>query len=236
MIDVGKIPFRIVYKFLLWFLLLSLSPLIIVFCFYHYYSFNSAKKQAVGKLISIARHKTEEIENYLNERKKDISILAEIPLITSEIDHLQHNFRAHGINSPEYQSSEEKILPIFSKFQKKGYYDLFLISPDGEIFFSVKKEVDLGSNLQTCSYRDSAFANAFKQIIAGAEIYLSAYKFYPPSGESAAFIILLIGLLSCLPPRSCKTENSRELLPCKWITEKSSSISTIIQDWAKPGK
>jgi len=65
-------------------------------------------------------------------------------------------------------------------------YDLFLIDNNGEIVYTVEKELDLGTNLLDGPYRDSGLAQAFRESIHGVAV--ADYSFYAPSNEPAAFI------------------------------------------------
>jgi methyl-accepting chemotaxis protein len=74
----------------------------------------------------------------------------------------------------------------------KGYYDMFLISPAGDVIYTVEKESDFGSNLKTGKLRDSGLGRAFEGALAMAgkrDIHFEDYSAYAPSnGDPAAFI------------------------------------------------
>lgn len=73
----------------------------------------------------------------------------------------------------------------------KGYYDAFLISPAGDIVYSVFKEMDYATSLVSGAYKDSGLAAAFKSALSGAPGSMSFddMKPYAPSyGAAAAFI------------------------------------------------
>jgi methyl-accepting chemotaxis protein len=74
----------------------------------------------------------------------------------------------------------------------RKYYDLFLISPTGEVIYTVEKEQDFGANLKTGKLRDSGLGRAFEGAIAKAsrkEVHFEDYSPYAPSnGDPAAFL------------------------------------------------
>ncbi|MBF0448524.1 MAG: methyl-accepting chemotaxis protein [Magnetococcales bacterium] len=76
------------------------------------------------------------------------------------------------------------------KYRKNsGYYDLFLIRPDGLVFHTAAHQKDFGTNLLTGSYADSNLAQLLKQVLETKTIALSDVASYAPShGEPAAFI------------------------------------------------
>ena len=90
--------------------------------------------------------------------------------------------RVHGLYHPIFRN-------IVSKF---GYYDMFLINPQGQIVYTVFKETDFGSDLQNGPYRDSNLAGLIRQVIATKEkgfTDLADFAAYAPSyGAPASFI------------------------------------------------
>ena len=78
---------------------------------------------------------------------------------------------------------------IVAKF---GYYDMFLINPQGEIVYTVFKETDFATSLQTGPYRDSNLARLVNQVIASKQkefTQLEDFAAYAPSyGTPASFI------------------------------------------------
>ncbi len=81
-----------------------------------------------------------------------------------------------------------------SAFQKvmerMGFYDIFLLSPAGDVVFSVTKESDYATNMVTGPYRETGLAKAFRMAEAGepGRVYFSDIEAYDPSaGAPAAF-------------------------------------------------
>lgn len=93
----------------------------------------------------------------------------------------------------EYSKIHARYHPIFRNIvQKFGYYDMFLIDPQGTVVYTVFKETDFISNFQTGAYKDSNLAqlNAIVQA-AKTRNYarLTDFAAYAPSyGAPAAFI------------------------------------------------
>jgi methyl-accepting chemotaxis protein len=69
-----------------------------------------------------------------------------------------------------------------------GYYDLFLINPDGYVYFTVFEEADYQTNLQTGPYKDTNLADLFRQALHSDEALISDFEYYEPSSAPAAFI------------------------------------------------
>ena len=93
---------------------------------------------------------------------------------------------------------EEAIAPTiqgeqddyYTKFiQKYGYYDLFLVHPEGRVFYSVTKEADYGTNMIDGKFADSGLGKLVRQVLKTEEFGFADFEPYAPSdGEPAAFI------------------------------------------------
>ncbi|MBP1850502.1 methyl-accepting chemotaxis protein [Rhizobium halophytocola] len=83
---------------------------------------------------------------------------------------------------------------LLSHLQAQDYYDLFLISPTGEIVYSAMKERDFATNLTTGPYKDSGLGQAFRKAMEGkdagsAEAAMSNFEPYEPAGGKAVSFI-----------------------------------------------
>ncbi|OVE78368.1 hypothetical protein BVX99_00130 [bacterium F16] len=78
----------------------------------------------------------------------------------------------------------------FSKYMKAyGYYDLFLISPDGYCFYTVEREPDWKTNLVTGKYRSSNLGELVRRVKRDKKVAIADFRPYEPSkGVPAAFI------------------------------------------------
>jgi anti-anti-sigma regulatory factor/HAMP domain-containing protein len=92
-----------------------------------------------------------------------------------------------------YSEAHELYHPIIRNFLETfGYYDIFLANTEGEIVYTVFKEVDYGTSLLDGPYSDTNFAEAFKSALdagKGEFVYLADFDPYAPSYNApAAFI------------------------------------------------
>ncbi len=95
-------------------------------------------------------------------------------------------------------SYEEAVMPeqegerdsYFARYiQKYGYYDLFLIHPDGTVFYTVKHEQDYGSNMLNGKYANSGLGKLVGQVFKSGQFGFADFQPYEPSNnEPAAFI------------------------------------------------
>jgi PAS domain S-box-containing protein len=93
-----------------------------------------------------------------------------------------------------YSEHHAAFHPILRRFLLEfGYYDIFLIElKSGHIVYSVFKEIDFGTSLETDAYRDSNFAASYRLAKAASkkdETHLVDFQSYAPSyGTMASFI------------------------------------------------
>ncbi|MCP4352681.1 MAG: HAMP domain-containing protein [Desulfobacterales bacterium] len=94
-------------------------------------------------------------------------------------------------------SLEEAIAPkhkgeddFFARYIRKyGYYDLFLIHPEGNVFYTVKRESDYDSNMVTGVYSDSGLGKVVRKVLETRRFNMADFETYAPSNdEPAAFI------------------------------------------------
>lgn len=75
--------------------------------------------------------------------------------------------------------------------QDFGYYDLFLLNTEGDLVYSVFKELDYATNLSNGRYRNSGLAEVFKKAknLRNGQSFLVDFAPYEPSyGAPASFI------------------------------------------------
>ncbi|XOV83177.1 MAG: methyl-accepting chemotaxis protein [bacterium] len=92
-----------------------------------------------------------------------------------------------------YSRVHEKYHGIFKNFVNQfGYYDLFLVEPEsGYVVYSVFKETDFATSLQTGPYSDTNFAQAVAEVARDGRRspFLVDYARYTPSYDAAASFI-----------------------------------------------
>lgn len=143
----------------------------------------------------------------IEQEANSIATSSLLPKSASGI-HLQHHYiavnthvsgekhqlhRAEGDIS-EYADMHATYHPIFCSFlDKLGFYDIFLIDGQtGEIVYSVYKETEFGTSLNTGPYRNSNMARAFRlanRADSQSDAHFVDFEPYRPSLDApAAFI------------------------------------------------
>ena len=137
----GYLRSKLFRKFLVWFLLISLVPIV----YLSYYSYNNARqiieKEGLTKLISIAEQRVYEIDKFFVERERDITSQAKNPLIVDAMETMVELFNRGGLNLAEYIAEEKNISPFLTTFEKKfALHDILFISPKSDVVFTLKKD------------------------------------------------------------------------------------------------
>lgn len=93
----------------------------------------------------------------------------------------------------EYDSLHARHHTYFRfMLQQRGYYDIFLFDTDGNLVYTVFKELDYATNLNTGKWKDTDLGNAFRAAMSASDaapIAFFDFKPYAPShGAPASFI------------------------------------------------
>ncbi|MBF0455078.1 MAG: methyl-accepting chemotaxis protein [Magnetococcales bacterium] len=79
---------------------------------------------------------------------------------------------------------------FFKKYQEMyGYYDVFLMNPDGYVFYTATREADYQTNMVSGKYARSGLGALTRQVIQNQSYGMADFAPYAPSnGDPAAFI------------------------------------------------
>ena len=92
-----------------------------------------------------------------------------------------------------YSSAHKEFHGSFKALKdQRGYYDIFLIDPDGNIIYSVYKELDYATNLVSGDFAESGLGEAFRQARdaegADGNVFIDFQPYAPSYGAAASFI------------------------------------------------
>ena len=173
---------------------------------------SSAHSQLEGKALppgyetTLADYYRNEFLPRLAKTQQGTPVLNSFLPETAAATYLQHQYIAANPNpvgkkdlldrAPDgtrYSQIHAQYHPIFRNIIKKfGYYDMFLINPQGTIVYTVYKETDFTSNLTTGPYNESNLAKLVAQVRRAKEkgyAKLIDFEAYTPSyGAPATFI------------------------------------------------
>ena len=187
-------------KLIVLFVLVTFASLSLVGYLAYHSATIALTRETFAKLAAVSEIKTNQIEDYFLERKGDINVLSKTPVIPEQLYKIKA-FQASGeidiaafIKTQEYAKLAypmDEYLRIYN--EQYGYHDIVIIDIDGNIVYTVKKEVDFGTNIFNGPYKNSSLADAIKLARQTKEASFSDFKFYAPSNnEPEAFIATTI--------------------------------------------
>ena len=187
-------------KLLMWFLGMTLIPLLVMGIISYQNAGVSLEHEAFEKLGAVAEIKTTQIENYFDEQFRDLEILSKTPLLIDGLEALETALEASGLNlaefvkTPEYKAINEKLDSWLQKYKETyGYYDVIVADHKGNILCTVEHEPDFGTNVRTGKYKNSKLSQLMVSVEAEGNAGFSDYEPYAPSGGTlAAFIAQII--------------------------------------------
>ncbi len=85
---------------------------------------------------------------------------------------------------------DEQGKEFYAKYQEMyGYYDLFLINPDGYVFYTVTHEADYQTNMVNGKYSSSNLGKLTREVLQTKNFGFADFEPYAPSnGAPAAFV------------------------------------------------
>lgn len=91
--------------------------------------------------------------------------------------------RRHAIEHPTFQALMDQ----------RGYHDIYMISPEGDVVYSFRKSDDFGTNLQSGTYATSGLAKVFNLAMEAEPHVPVATDFVPhaPGGDSLSGFIAI---------------------------------------------
>ncbi len=146
--------------------------------------------EAVNHLVTIRENRIRDIRLHLQQQMYNLDTLAAQPVIKRALIEYKPADFGSSITSLSYLKADKLLGSYLSYYrQRSRYYDMFLISPGGDIFYTLAKESDLGTNLVRGRYRDTQLAKVFHHASFMLQPQISAIAYYAPSTKAARFMI-----------------------------------------------
>ncbi len=133
--------------------------------------------QAEAKLVAVREIKKRQVETLFQDFAKGLT-----------------SVRAVADNNPG--TDVNSLDAVLSKMAAElGFYDIFLIDPQGTVVYSVAREADYQSNLVDGPYKDSGLGLLYRRVKTSNEpLLMQDFAPYAPSnGQAAAFMAMRSG-------------------------------------------
>ncbi len=181
-------------RFAVWFAVVSLLPILVIGYSLLRTFETETQKTAIQQVSAIADMKAEQIDSYLRERLLDARVIQLAGTTRMAMREFARVYTNSGTESPEYRRLDAHYRQHFKRYVgDAGYYDLFLISPKGEIVYTQAHETDFATSLITGPYRNSGLSRITRVALNTLESGVSEFEYYPPShGAITAFMAIPI--------------------------------------------
>ncbi|MBF0428152.1 MAG: methyl-accepting chemotaxis protein [Magnetococcales bacterium] len=137
-------------------------------------SFQEALKGNIGHSIALGMQKQLLISTWSPLRIKGLSWVIMTEVETSQLLTQQTKENKNGLQK-------------FS--DTSGYYDLFLIHPDGTVFYSTARQADHNTNLLTGKYATTNLGQLVGKVLKSKQFGMSDLVPYPPSDNQPAIFM-----------------------------------------------
>lgn len=172
------------------------------------------------KFLGYLEGRKAKLDGYLESIQQDLTTQSSNPFVVEALKAFEQSWNALGSNQKDilqknyindnpfptgekekldfandgsfYSEAHKKYHPWIRSFlNERGYYDIFLFDLKGNLIYTVFKELDYATNLQSGEYKDTDLGNAFRAALSGkaGDQYFFDFKPYAPShGAAASFI------------------------------------------------
>ena len=179
------------------------------------------RAEAERRLVALLESRKAALDSYFTTIREDLRFQAASPLVidalrefkwawkqlgeepTETLQRLYITDNPHPTGEKEkldtaddvsdYSITHKQYHPVFRRFlRERGYYDIFLFDPDGNLVYTVFKELDYATNLVSGPWKDTDLGKAFRAARDNPEPGIMAFfdfRPYEPSfGAPASFI------------------------------------------------
>ena len=182
------------------------------------FAHSALRESAAEKLLALVDARGAALTNYLETIHEDLELTAANEVTQKAMVEFTRTYSALGggaiarrlyvdenanegklwdlMQAPdgsEYSAVHAAYHPWFKQFaEARSYYDVFLISPDGDLVYSYTKEPDFGTNLADGQWKDSDLAKAWRGVNDGhgqvPTTFTDFASYAPSNGVPASFI------------------------------------------------
>jgi signal transduction histidine kinase/CheY-like chemotaxis protein len=182
---------------MIWFLLLSLVPLIIITYINTATAIEGTKKETYNNLQETLRLEKKFIKNWFYYREVDVANWAKVEKNVDFLRLLNTMFKKQDkplrefIYTDTYKQVVDQMADDMITLSNHYHYiyDIFLIDTKGNILYTIKGEDDLGSNLLHGKYSQTKFAQTYRQTLNDGKMHFSDLDRYGPSNNIIAGFI-----------------------------------------------
>ncbi|MFC1862995.1 methyl-accepting chemotaxis protein [Thermodesulfobacteriota bacterium] len=169
-------------KLLITFLVIGFIPFFLIGIIAVTIGSNAISEQVSEKLQVVQQIKKAQIEEFFKDRASHIGVLSTNALVLEAVKNYRFAIDNGELNLEGYEYYNEMYGESLAKFKDAfGYYDILLITENGDIVYSAKVEGDLTQNVVTGGLKDSPIGGLFQKAVKG--ISIQDFEVYAPSNN-----------------------------------------------------
>ena len=160
------------------------------------------------RLETTVKAQTINLEKYLKSIETDLKIQGQNVAITDALNSFSKTFMGQAkqqdlyiFKNPNKLGEKNKLMtandgsaysklhayyhPFIKKFvDDRGYYDVFLINKNGDVVYTVFKELDYATNLKNGQWKDTDIAKVYNQVANNPDKDVTAFSDFAPYSPS----------------------------------------------------
>ena len=172
---------------------LGLVPTIAMGLITYRQSGEALRYETAQKLEAVRKIKGQGLANWLHRTHHETAFMAKLAETRDAMEGLDRAWTEGGSSGEPYRATAARFDPLLRRYKEEfEYYDVFLITREGRIVYSVMRESDFGTHLVDGPYRNSGLAAAFKEARTGRASMQDFEAYAPSNGKPAAFLAVPI--------------------------------------------
>ncbi|MBD3308275.1 GAF domain-containing protein [candidate division KSB3 bacterium] len=168
-----------------------------------YISYTTAQdliqQEVYQKLIAVRETKKDQIQDFIQEKIRDIEVLArgqDVHILFEKLAQYHRDTNVgpnepYNVSTSAYQAIYEQYGNILAHYiETYQYQDIYMMcAPHGHVMYTAAKNRDLGTNLQAGPYADSSLAKVWQKVVTTRQVAIQDFEPYAPQdNEPVSFI------------------------------------------------
>ncbi|MCP4042879.1 MAG: methyl-accepting chemotaxis protein, partial [Gammaproteobacteria bacterium] len=152
------------------------------------------QSSAFAKLEAVQELKKNQVEELFQGQRQRLQALKSDPYAQTAMFRFIQDFdEEEKIGTSTWNRLAAKYQIRFEELMNQyGWYDIFIIHPNGDILYSVTRESDLGMNLADSELKDSALGRAYAEAVDMDAESLAVGDFAPYAPSNGAFAAFMM--------------------------------------------
>lgn len=176
-------------RLLLWFLAISLVPCAVVSALIEFVTSAALERTVRNGLMLVSEAKASEIENFVRERRGDVSLAGNLPFVIESVTKLGGLLRTETFGSPAYEKESDSFRKVFSRYRDAyGYSNAFLFDVEGKLLLRLDDALDVGPNLKQGPLKASELSDIFDRSKSLLQSVFADFQLYPGVKEPISFV------------------------------------------------